>query len=131
MIRLLFFLALMLASPVMAQQTLSGAEFDALTKGRTFSYTVDGESYGAEQYLPERGVQWSFEQGQCLHGTWFEQNDEICFVYDDDPIPVCWRFYLDESGLSAELAQDPVGSRRYMAHEQSQNLSCPGPKVGV
>ena len=129
--RLLFFLALLSTSPALAQQTLSGAEFEALTTGRTFSYTDDGEGYGAEQYLSRRGVLWSFEPGQCLHGTWFAQNDEICFVYDDDPAPVCWRFYLDENGLSAELAEDVFGSRRYRAHEQSENLSCPGPKTGV
>ncbi len=69
------------AFPAFAQTPMSGEEFDAFTKGKTFSYLQSGQAYGAEQYRSGRRVTWSFGTEECVDGTWYEpEAGLICFV---------------------------------------------------
>ena len=43
--------------------------------------------YGAERYLENRRVKWSFLDGICKDGYWSEKAGEICFVYEDKNSP--------------------------------------------
>ena len=81
----------LLAPPVCAQELMTAEEFDTYTRGKTLFFGQDGQAYGAEIYRENRQVQWSFLDGECKDGEWYEDDGLICFVYDDNPNPQCWR----------------------------------------
>lgn len=119
------------AGLALAQEALSGPEFDARTLGRTFLFSTQGETYGGEEYLPGQRVRWSFLDGRCKDGYWYEEGGQICFSYDDDSGPHCWIFYNEGGELSARFAGDPQGSGFYATSESNEPLLCLGPEVGV
>jgi len=119
------------AAPPAAGAPLDVAEFERLTTGKTFFYTRNGQSYGAEQYLPGRRVVWAFTGDDCLKGTWFPVGDSICFVYDGKPDPQCWRFAEGGGGLEARYAGDPSGLPLIARQSSPEPMACMGPDVGV
>lgn len=131
MIRLLALLAL--ATPLHAQEPMSAAEFDAYTRGKTFTYGAGSTPYGGEDYLDNRRVRWSFLDGDCREGYWYEsEGKHICFLYEDRPdAPQCWLFTLENGRLAARFANDPSADTLYRIEESKKPLLCYGPKVGV
>ena len=124
------FLALPLAAT--AQQMLDGAGFDATTQGQTFVFSLDGEAYGAEQYLPGKRVNWSFLDGRCLAGRWWEEAGKICFAYEDRPgESQCWDFWGVGEALRARVAEPGSEGRIYSAELSPEPLYCMGPDAGV
>lgn len=117
--------------PPAALAAMGADEFDAFTRGKTFIYTESGQAYGAEEYLENRRVRWSFLDGQCKEGEWYPSGEQICFVYDDDPGPQCWTFRRQGAGLSAVFAGDPEGDALYGAHDAGEPMMCLGPEIGV
>ena len=111
---------------------MSASEFEAYVTGRTLYYS-DGASapYGAEVYLPNRRVRWSFLDGECKDGYWYESGPLICFVYEDRIEDQCWTFRKGATGLIATFANDPESSSLYEAEDLGEELLCLGPKVGV
>lgn len=129
---LLASLALSLALPAAADEPLSGAEFEAYVTGKTLYFGLDGAAYGVERYLPGREVVWSFLDGACKEGRWYEAGEQICFVYEDNPVPQCWSFYrTGEGGLRAIFENDPARTSLYEARRNEDPMICPGPDVGV
>ncbi|UWR21416.1 hypothetical protein [Sulfitobacter sp. S190] len=124
-------LCLMIALPAAAEPRMSAAEFDAYTRGKTLYYADGAEPYGAEIYLPGRRVRWSFLDGECRDGEWYEAGGLICFVYEDRPDAQCWSFERRATGLIARFENDPAATELYEAAEQDEELLCLGPKVGV
>ncbi|SFD93310.1 hypothetical protein [Roseivivax sediminis] len=127
-------LALTLATPALAAETgaMSGAEFDAYTEGKTLYFGQDGAAYGVERYLPDQRVVWSFLDGECKTGRWYEQSGQICFVYEDNPTPQCWSFYrAPQGGLRAVFENDPARTTLYEARQDEEPMLCKGPDVGV
>lgn len=114
-----------------AQTSMTADEFEAYVTGRTLSYGVGGEVYGAEEYHPDRRVTWSFLDGQCEDGVWYPEGDAICFLYEFDPDPHCWRFYEESGGLRAEILGKGGLSTLYEVGETTEGLGCLGPDVGV
>lgn len=114
-----------------AADPLSAAEFEAYTTGKTLFYGVNGEIYGAERYLPGRRVVWTFLDGDCKDGVWYEQNGDICFEYEDFGPPQCWRFTLGPNGLIAEFTSDPNVAEFYEAQDTGGEMQCLGPKIGA
>jgi len=110
---------------------MSGDEFDAYTKGKTFVYGADGAPYGIEQYLDNRRVRWAFVDGTCQDGEWYEKGEQICFVYDIEPEPQCWTFQEGPSGLIARFEDESALSELYEVGQSEKPLICPGPDVGV
>lgn len=123
--------ALIVAGPLAAQSTMTAEEFDAYTRGKTLFYTSNGETYGAERYLENRRVEWSFLDGECKPGQWYEDNGQICFTYDDTPAPQCWSFEVGAQGLIARFENNPTTTELYEAADSDQDMLCLGPKVGV
>ncbi len=121
-------LLLATAVPATAQTPLSAEAFDALTRGKTFYYSEDGRPYGAEEYHEDREVIWSFLDGECMRGTWYQSGEAICFAYDDLDVPQCWLFF-DEGGLRAQFLGG--GSELTEMGQTGESLDCPGPDVGV
>ena len=119
------------AAPVLAETPMSAEAFEAYSTGKTLTFGELGRPYGAEQYLPNRRVRWSFLDGQCKEGQWFEDRGLICFVYDDDPTAQCWSFFETPNGLEARFENDPEDLTLYVAKESPEPLMCIGPDVGV
>lgn len=128
-------LALILAAaPALAQQAapMSAEEFDAYTRGRTFTYGSEGAAYGAEEYLSNRRVRWSFLGDECQEGEWYEDSGLICFVYEDRPDPQCWTFARGPGGgLLAIFRGLGEQTELYEMQSSTEPLACPGPEVGV
>lgn len=127
-------LSTLLGIPAGAQpdSPLTGAEFERYSTGKTLYFGLRGEPYGVEQYFEDRRVRWSFLDGRCLEGEWYEaENRQICFIYEDDPTPHCWQFFLRGSDLIARLGDNPENVPLYQAEEQDDPMMCMGPDVGV
>ena len=129
--RILAIVLSLLAAPSLAQDAMTAAEFDAYTKGRTFTYGAGGMPYGIEQYLDNRRVRWSFVEGTCQEVEWYEADGLICFVYDTEPQPQCWSFREGPAGLIAKFENDPTSVELYEVGQSPEPLVCPGPDVGV
>ena len=129
----IWFLILCLAIPLpaLAQSLMSADEFDAYTRGKTFYYGAAGAAYGAEEYLPDRRVRWSFLDGKCQEGYWYEEGTLICFVYENQPEPQCWSFTRSDAGLIARFENDPAQTELYEVEQSDEPLMCLGPDVGV
>ncbi len=119
------------ALPAAAEPAMSAAEFDAYTQGKTLFYGRDGAAYGAEIYHEDRRVQWSFLDGDCKEGEWYEDAGLICFVYEGAPDPQCWSFLEGARGLIARFENDPTTTELYEAEDVGQEMLCLGPKIGV
>ncbi|MEP1768558.1 MAG: hypothetical protein ABJJ53_18220 [Sulfitobacter sp.] len=126
-----FAFAAVCALPLHADPLMGAAEFDAYTLGKTLYYGNGSEPYGAEIYLPNRRVRWSFLDGECRDGEWYEADGLICFVYEDRPDPQCWSFEQGSNGLIARFENDPAVTPLYEATETTQEMLCLGPKIGV
>ena len=116
-----------------AERPMTGPEFDAYSQGKTFYYGADGEAYGVEEYMSDRKVRWSFLDGDCKEGHWYEEaGGLICFVYDDTPgDPQCWSFYQGPRGLVARFENNPQSTELYEVENSTDPMICKGPEVGV
>ena len=132
MIRFVIAIALCLASPAQsAEKAMSAEGFDAYSRGKTFYYGYGGAPYGAEEYLDDRRVRWSFLDGKCREGYWYEEAGNICFVYEDNPVPQCWSFYSSGGGLVARYENEPDLPEFYEMRQTEEPMMCLGPDVGV
>lgn len=119
------------ASAALAQSSLGAEAFDQFTQGKTLYYFSNGQPYGVEQYLPNRRVIWSFLDGQCQYGSWYENGPQICFEYEESPGPQCWQFFLEGGQLRAVFEDGTEGDTPYVADEAPEDMLCLGPEVGV
>ncbi|QBF32732.1 hypothetical protein [Thalassococcus sp. S3] len=117
--------------PSLTFASMTAEEFDAYTRGKTLFYGEGGQAYGVERYLEGRRVIWSFLDGQCKEGMWYEQDGQICFVYEDRPDPQCWTFSEGPNGLIARFENDPQATELYEAQDLGEEMICHGPDVGV
>lgn len=124
-------LSCLTALPAMAAEPMSASDFEDYVTGKTLYYGESGQTYGVEEYLPDRQVRWSFLDGKCKDGFWYEDAGQICFVYEDNPDPQCWSFYDEGGGLSAVFENDPQSTTLYEAQKDDEPMLCHGPDVGV
>ncbi len=110
---------------------MSAAEFEAYVSGRTLTFIDRGEPYGIEEYLPDRRVRWAYIGDQCRDGYWFAADEQICFVYENNPEPQCWIFTRQGGRLGAKFMGEENGRQLYEAAQSDEPLICPGPDVGV
>lgn len=120
-----------LSVSALSAEPLSGDAFEDYTSGKTLYFSENGDAYGGERYLPGRRVEWSFLDGQCKSGEWYEQGEAICFVYEDRPEPQCWEFELTTNGLRATFLEDGQSPDLYEAAQSEEPMFCLGPEVGV
>ena len=122
-----------LACPAAAQERLTGEAFDAFTRGQTFYYGYDEEPYGAEEYRDDRRVRWSFLNGDCKEGYWYDTPERlICFVYVDRPdAPQCWAFYNEAGQLRATFENGAQAAPLYRIEKSDAPMLCTGPQIGV
>ncbi|WP_299705163.1 hypothetical protein [uncultured Tateyamaria sp.] len=129
-IRLLLIPLAFIGTAAMAEP-MTAAEFEAYVTGKTLYYGRSGEAYGAEIYHENRRVTWSFLDGECRDGTWYNDGPLICFVYEDRPDPQCWTFEKRAGGLIATFENDPASTELYEAQDVGEEMICLGPKIGV
>ena len=137
--RILFFIVAFGLGPALssafAQDPMTATEFDAYTNGKTLYFNNQGKTYGAERYFGKRRVEWSFLDGECQQGRWFEAGrNYICFIYDDTVDPQCWQFFKTPDGLRAQFKGDAGDTEEDMQYEAQPNatpMQCHGPGVGV
>jgi hypothetical protein len=128
--RQMLFSLVLLPLPALAETPLSGEEFDSSVTGSTITYDYGGGIFGTEEYLPDRRVRWAFEGDTCVYGTWYQKTDEICFIYENDPEPKCWHYFLRDGAIHGTFRG--VGSDNIVEVERTSNpLPCAGPDVGV
>lgn len=124
-------LALVLAAPALAETPLTPEGFEAHVTGHTLTYRQYGTVFGIEEYLPGRKVRWSVAPNQCQYGSWYPESDYICFVYEYDPDPSCWSFWLRDGRLVALSIADAPGAELHETGRVQTPLPCPGPDVGA
>lgn len=122
-----------LCLPLTALAQMTAEEFESYTTGKTLFYSLNGQDFGVERYKENRRVEWSFLDGECTEGVWYEQDGLICFAYEGWSRPQCWTFELGPSGLIAEfVTPDADGTRnQYFAYEKDEEMICFGPDIGV
>jgi hypothetical protein len=119
------------ATPALAETPLTGPEFDAATVNSTITYDYGGGLFGTEEYLPDRRVRWAFEGDLCIYGTWYEQGDQICFDYENDPTPACWLYFNEAGKIRGRYMGDGGGWEILESSRDGGPLPCAGPDVGV
>jgi hypothetical protein len=119
------------AAPAFAETPITAQEFEAHVSGKTLTYQQFDSIFGVEEYLEGRKVRWSTAPNECLYGSWYPQGDIICFVYEYDPTPACWTFWLQNGALVALSTNGLPGEELHEVDASDQGLPCPGPEVGV
>ena len=76
-------------------------------------------------------MRWSFLDGRCQEGIWYEEAGLICFISEEHPTPQCWRFARPGSGITALFENTPGQTELYEMDQSSEPLMCLGPEVGV
>ena len=120
-----------LATPSLAETPITAEVFEAHVTGKTLTYRQFGNLFGIEQYLPDRKVRWSTAPNECQYGSWYPQGENICFVYEYDPTPACWTFWMKDAALVALSTSGVAGEELHEVDASDQGLPCPGPDVGV
>jgi hypothetical protein len=125
-------LAAVVATGAPAQTTVAPEAFEALSEGRTLTFSLGDAFFGAEQYFAGRRSLWLAGDGTCLEGRWYAEGEQICFLYRNDPAPHCWLFREDAGGYSAHLVEDGAesGLALRLSGMSDEPLACPGPDVG-
>lgn len=121
-----------IATPVLADEPMTGEQFDRYTQGRTYTYGHPGQTpYGIEAYLPNRQVIWAYFSDECVEGYWYDTpNNEICFVYPFDEEHKCWHFYKEGDILRGDFVTDPA-EVDYEVVQTSQSMPCQAPFIGA
>ncbi|MGL4236267.1 hypothetical protein [Tabrizicola sp.] len=114
-----------------AETPITAEEFEAHVTGKTITYHQAGGFFGTEEYLEDRKVRWSIAPDHCQYGTWYPSGEDICFVYEYDPNPACWTFWLRDGALVALSVNGLPGGELYEVEANDDPLPCPGPDVGV
>lgn len=124
-------------APPVGEMTLShgtpitAETFETHVTGKTVTYHQHGFLFGIEEYLPDRKVRWSVTADTCQYGVWYPSGQDICFVYEDDPTPACWTFWLKDGALVALSTEAAPGQELHETSADTTPLPCPGPDVGV
>jgi hypothetical protein len=122
-----------LAAPLAAnaETPMTATEFETHVTGMTVTYQQAGGIFGIEEYLPGRKVRWSVAPGECQYGSWYPEADAICFVYEYDPTPHCWTFWMQGGVMMARPASALPGADLSEVDRSASPLPCPGPDLGA
>ena len=122
---------ILVATQAQAETPLDAAGFDAATRGDTITYDYGGGLFGTEEYLDDRRVRWAFDGDLCIYGVWYQEADQICFQYENDPDPACWLYFLEDGKIRGRYMGDGGGWEILESSRDGGPLPCAGPDVGV
>jgi hypothetical protein len=120
-----------LGGPVLADTPITAEVFEDHVTGKTITYRQFDNLFGVEEYLADRKVRWSTAPDECQYGTWYPSGENICFVYEYNPAPQCWTFWLRNGALVALSVNALPGEELHEVDVSDTPLPCPGPDVGV
>jgi hypothetical protein len=115
----------------LADAPITASEFESHVTGHTVTYRQFGSIFGIEEYLEGRKVRWSTAPGECQYGSWYPEGENICFVYEFDPTPACWTFWMRDGALVALSTEAAPGAELYETARDQTPLPCPGPDIGA
>ena len=122
-------LSLLFVTPAWGETPLSGDEFEALVQGKTLTFSVGDAPYGVEYYAPNRRVIWSFTDGDCVNGEWFEQQTQsgpnICFVYENSSEQQCLQVFDIDGKIRADF-MNTLGTTILYEAIEAEPLVCGG-----
>lgn len=118
-------------TPRAPENTLSPETFEAFASGTTLYFNRHGAPYGAEQYMTDRRVIWTFLDGRCERGAWFSDGAAICFAYETQSEAQCWHILEIAGQKRVRVVGDDPGNDLYVVGQDKADLDCPGPGVGV
>lgn len=119
------------ASPLQAETILTPDDFEVFAQGTTVYFSRHGQPYGAEQYLNNRKVIWSFADGTCEFGEWYPDGDRLCFRYEYQTSALCWNFIETEAGKGVRVVGDDPANDLLIAGQDQEHLECAAPNVGA
>lgn len=122
------------ATAAQAERRVTAEEFEALSAGKTLSFTQNGTHYGAETYGSARQSLWQYLDGACVEGHWYPADDLICFVYDNRPgVSQCWIFEERGGAYFARTEGMPAGDPAELALSgiSETPVACNAPDLGV
>ena len=122
---------LFLSQAAAAQTPMSPEEFDRWSTGKTLDYSVDGQVWGSEAYLPGRRVRDADTGGPCRDGTWHAEGAAVCFVYPAFDGTHCWLYWRDGDAVFAKPLQSAPEDAPQRVTPAAASLDCPAPDVGV
>lgn len=121
---------LALIAPAAAAQPMTPEDFAAFATGRTLDYSVDGQIWGSETYLPDRSVRDADTGGPCRSGRWFADGPAVCFVYDGSDRRHCWLYWREGGAVRAQPLDAQPGDPAQTVTPAAAPLTCT-PEVGV
>ena len=90
---------LLAANVVSAQERVSPDLFLDFAIGKTLTFDTfpGGQNVGVEEYLRRSLSVWRDRSGVCVYGQITIEDDQICFLYDNDEdgVPICWITFLE------------------------------------
>ena len=110
---------------------ITAETFEAHVTGKTVTYHQHGFLFGIEEYLAGRKVRWSVTADTCQYGVWYPSGQALRSLYENDPRPACWTFWLMDGALVALSTEAAPGQELYETSADTTPLPCPGPDLGV
>jgi hypothetical protein len=103
-LRALAFLGLTLAAapPAFAQDSVDPRRFLDAAVGKTLTFRSyrSGRLVGEEQFLRRDLSVWTDISGRCTYGNIVIEENQICFLYEDDPDPEnCWQVFRHDGSF--------------------------------
>ncbi|MEO1562727.1 MAG: hypothetical protein AAFR98_04765 [Pseudomonadota bacterium] len=124
--------AAFVSAPLAAQERIIGVdEFESISRGLTQYFYRDGEFFGAEQFFENNQTIWMFANGQCEAGTWWEEEDYICFQYETLPEAQCWHMIEKDGTYFARLRDADPNFDLELRFVDRSDIPCEGPNLGV
>jgi len=131
MLRIFFILIFFPTIAFSQEQSMTPDEFEAYSEGKTLFFSQRNQAYGVEQYLKGRKSIWSFANGTCVRGNWYEEKGLICFVYENNDRPQCWTFLKNGERYSARLPDADPANDLVVIGRTDGPIACKGPDIGV
>lgn len=129
------FLAIGCGLPVTAETMLSPEQFARDATGKTIYFRDTNLQFSAEQYFADQRVTLLHLGGNCMQGRWEERDEQMCFLYDEDPGRWhCWHYIERADGKRLHRfvgAPDEPLFELMIIKEDRAPLNCPGPAIGV
>lgn len=118
----------MIAATAMAEEVLvSPSEFRSYADGHTLYFELNGQPFGAEQFVGNRETIWRYRDGSCINGAWRVHGAQICFLYGrvGEADVLCWRVLRDDEGMLARLlTSDHAGLELRILGRDKREVQC-------
>ena len=127
-------LFLLAAASAASAQTLTGKQFDTLSRGTTMHFSQNGQDFGSEQFFSGQRTAWRAQNGRCINGKWTYEPPAICFTYDDGSGPFCWLVAGNAENLTITSTRNRDGGPPLVLQLSGQDktqIICTGPLFGV